>query len=434
MESIKHACRNVKSMVAAPVVGHRWCRRFYYLLVVIAAVLFARLAYRTIVGARSHTITTASFVLAESVPFPVLWACVQSGLPILPTSRFDAVNGSDACTVGNTNNGEGEIWAKGMVSYTSGAFDCGFWRSNTSFTRILERTFRKTSGQGLDVVGWHGRLLQHNYACKTFNEAGMISDSAANPKVVWLEWLIDKSKPVPFDDYVRVGFMDHSRIPNLENHPDALTLVKSYPIGMGSEASLADMSMQTIIDQRDPTLWEAAKSFFKVSLGMTRPRRTTNTYTAQFSQYDSPQQGQSSVAFRMRSYDITTYTKRYETFDEVWAALGGGWAACALILAMFFMRKTAAPHEGNVVNHDVMVPRLQDNMDLESLVAEELCMAGQVAAASGYHNDFLVAAANASSQVVAAEKELRSDDFKEALLPAEFPTSSRSDESDSDSS
>jgi hypothetical protein len=59
----------------------------------------------------------------------------------------------------------------------------------------------------------------------------------------------------------------------------------------------------------------------------------------------------------MASFVSQTITLRYKTFSEVWAELGGAWAATAVVIGVFFKKRIAKHPEG--VQESVQVFRFR---------------------------------------------------------------------------
>eukprot|EP00931_Biecheleriopsis_adriatica_P009309 TRINITY_DN110389_c0_g1_i1.p1 TRINITY_DN110389_c0_g1~~TRINITY_DN110389_c0_g1_i1.p1 ORF type:complete len:431 (-),score=53.27 TRINITY_DN110389_c0_g1_i1:159-1451(-) len=427
METLKDVCKNVKLMAYTPVAGRKYCRGLYYLLVVAVGLLFLKLAFQLIMQARSKTITSTTFTLQDSLIFPTLWACTAKGAEKTAFSRYDLINPNGSCTLGDTGEDNGKVWGKGMVTDIKGNAECGYWRSGTPFTNTLEEMLEKTNGQGLDIGDLEAKA---GYTCLSFNEKGKIKDSSTNPKIIWLEWAIDSKSQ---SDYLRIGMIQSLRIPDLIGHADHMDVVRSFVAPLSAQNSLVGIYVKRQVDERDANIQAAATSYLRTLVGLKRPSTSIDRYDAETSDYTSLRNGMGSIGVRFASFSVETFTRRYETFDELWSDLGGAWAACALIITMFFFRKTATK-EGSVVNHDVMVPRLQDNSDLESLIVEELVMVSKVAGATGYKNEMLVAGAALATDVQSAHKKYESEEYQEAVrVPTYQKMAEHSSSSDSDS-
>jgi len=351
-----------KKLVLARVEG-TMCEKVTYHLVLLTAVgLFLASFIGVLDAAANETITSFELTQKDELPLPVMWFCFE----------YDCVveDGNEDCT-DDPATGNDQMASIGFELKGGSSCDDAVMYSlkgNTLEPKCLEMTktdggseFTKRLEADFKKIGLGGRK------CYALNEDGKLKKKKSQPgplKFNYASAPFIGSKPG-----IEVGFTD----PDLLDDPEVLLLAGKPPKVSGYNAQISvQLTMDTTTDLRTSFSFNPPSS----EGFTTKKLYQSNMITAPTAMIDMTlgenddkfPSADSTIIFQFSSFLSRDVTMRHKTGSEIWAEIGGAWAAALVILTFFFLEKGAAGENG--VQQVVQIFRFRTPASRKELVKQ----------------------------------------------------------------
>jgi len=393
--------QEIKDTVLSKVAGSCFERLFYRFVCFIATVAFL-LAVVNVALKAQNMLTEVTIETVEAFPWPVMFFCYKStefsALDFDVQMDTPACSGSGADVVVNTLDlGGGAPLKADCLKFTESHQDNNLANPNTAtkayelsqrweaFSREFNRDASNPNGDNND-----------DWMCSTLNEDGKLASTPDLFTFVDFKWTtrLSQAQAEHNGHHVFSGILDPS-LSFADQTKNGLTV---FEVGMVNTKAQITFTVDKIVTQDISSIFTSSKLGAKVEkmnnvAAVESVSELLKDDTVQLKYHpgvtiqsfqpitraDSQKQ-ESELRFQPLNYVSRVVTKRYKTWDEIWAEIGGTWATALLLVTAFYTQKTvenpkkkgedAAPLE------QVQVFRLRGVSSKEQAVKTMYAMAG----------------------------------------------------------
>jgi hypothetical protein len=342
----------IKATCLSKVAGSCPEKLLYRCLCFVAGLVFVAAVVNVGLKAQSP-ITDVSIEAFEALPWPVMFFCYKRTIDevsfnIHPTQRFnqpDCVGVPVVYTLDLT----GEMPLKA---------ECLPWFEDTSLTKELQHRFNGYSTQfakGADNLDGN-----HNddWRCRTLNEDGKLASTPDMHQSVDLKWTTKiHAHHADAGDITHVfsGILDPKSKTFTEQTKNGLTVFGmgvvnsksqiAFTVDQIVEKDITEIFTSSAVGQKvkkygEVAMKEKVQEILKDETIQLKYNPALNTQSRSPITYADGREQESELSFQVSDYVSRKITRRYKTWDEIWAEIGGTWATAVLLVTAFFAKKT----------------------------------------------------------------------------------------------
>ena len=355
-------CKSGLETVRAKVAGHKLFTVIYYLVILVAVIMFIASAYSIIAPVvEGETVTAVETTFLEEIRYPTIFGCLAPPLAALLRRRDGAIRVGPLSSSLPCREGQGILINGRLEQLERGRNDASCLNLVTSST--ADRPEDRAVLRGLNAS--FGSDL-----CFLINTDGSYRSTPENTR----ELLISYRQDTAFVNEALYGVIGVYEVGTSPFNDRGELTAAYYRLGGQNTVSTVGLEQSTLVDKRresfitipsNPVLdintgEEETTQLYTLSVATTTkyyqylPNSDTLAAPVVRSGTSGPE---SDILFYVNSFSSEIITLRKRSFAEVWAMLGGAISGALVIVTWFFMEEVVELPDGSGATEKVQVFR-----------------------------------------------------------------------------